>query len=152
MRKQMDLSNLANLATDPIMDKVVGTLVDTSTPKKASEPKKKSNTATKKKASVPKPKSKQEKIEPTATSSDEKVLYNYRKEELDIEGVGKVQKVISEKGRIIGRPNKATKEKKKPITLTLPPALYDLVKENASADHRTTSEYLAMIIEDYFNK
>lgn len=83
------------------------------------------------------------------SSENQHQKYNYSRETINVEGVGTVEKVISEKGKIIGRPNKPTKVKKKPITLTLTPDLYDKVKENAASEHRTTSEYLAMIIEDY---
>ncbi len=76
---------------------------------------------------------------------------NYHKEVIVIDGEEK-EKTISEKGNIIGRKNVNVKEKKKPITFTLKPDLYDEVIERAKKDHRTVSEYLAIIVEEHLTK
>ena len=144
--KTIDMSNLNNMTTDPLMDQTVGILIGSNPPKELSSTENETSVQPQKQtAHKPGPKKKEKQHE-------EKTTYNYRKEKRNIKGVGVVDKVVSEKGEIIGRPSKPIKEKKKPITLTLSPDLYDLVKKRAAADHRTTSEYLAMIIEKHFKK
>ncbi len=145
MAKKFDISNLNRIATDPIMDQTINAIVgapaeeqNASVPdlKEVSGKQKEVN---RKKSSKKKP----------AADPEPHATYNYKKTEMEVAGVGFIEKVVSEKGKIIGRPNTPIKEKKRPITLTLKPELYDMVKERAMSDHRTTSEYLAMIIEDY---
>ena len=130
MAKKMNYQMLDELAGS-VMDETIKTILDTPTEKDDQQT---------------------EQDNSIETLKDKRIPYNYRKEKMEIEGVGVVEKVISEKGNIIGRPNRPKKDKKRPISLTLPPDLYDLVKERAAADHRTTSEYLAIIIEEYLRK
>ncbi len=163
MAKKVDYTNLNNLSTDPLMDKTLGAIVGTpsSDPVESKTPvegtpakKKKNKTPTSKmKDTIDKTSSTQKTTEVGAlTEGNQRNVPEYHKEVVEIEGVGPVEKTISASGNIIGRRNVPTSEKKKPITLTLSPKLYDKVKEKAAADHRTTSEYLAIIIEKHLNE
>lgn len=147
-KKKFDTTNLNRISTDPIMDQTIHTIVGTSSEKEHDDYVLEETDFFQPDGEL----STIEKDTKAEAHTDHRTTYNYRKTELDIDGVGVIEKVISEKGKIIGRPNTPIKEKKKPITLTLRPELYDMVKEKAASDHRTTSEYLAMIIEDYLSK
>ncbi len=151
-KKGIDLTNLDNL-TDPLMDKTLGALVGSpakkTTAKNSPQSKK---TSDRQKQPTPQEASHSIVADTPETESPPPSKYSYHTEKREVEGVGVVEKVISKKGNVIGRPNVPTKVKKKPITLTLTPELYDLVKERAASDHRTTSEYLAMIIEEHLRE
>ena len=144
-KNKFDMTNLNNMATDPLMDRTVNDLI--------SVPENKDTNNTEKEGTDKNQKEPINRFNGEASDAEDthKKLYNYRKEKREIAGVGVISKTVSESGKVIGRPSKPIKVKKKPITLTLTPELYDVVKERAAADHRTTSEYLAIIVESYFN-
>ncbi len=157
-KNKFDTKNL-EIMTDPNIDQSLRTILggpnEENAPKEVADSKATKKEPASKKRKTSKgttPKKQENAMSSPAQDPTNHIRYNYSKQTVDVDGVGTVEKVVSEKGKIIGRPSKPIKEKKKPITLTLTPELYDLVKERATADRRTTSEFLAIIIEEYFKE
>ena len=150
MAKKINMSNLTNMTTDPLMDQTLGKIVG-KTVNEASETtessKRPSNIAAKKSTAIQSDASKGK----NNNKSQDIILSNYKKKKVEIEGVGVVEKLVSEKGKIMGRPSIPISEKKKTISFTLSPEIYDLVKKRAAADRRSTSEYIAIIVEEYLS-